>query len=84
MVNEKLVGKVTHYFNNIGVAVVKLSATLKKGDKIHIVGPTTDVKQTASSMQINLKPLAEVKKGKDVGLKVKDRVRAGDAVYTIN
>lgn len=32
------VGKITHYYDKIGVAVVKVSKTIKVGDKIKISG----------------------------------------------
>ncbi|MAE42605.1 hypothetical protein CMO93_02445 [Candidatus Woesearchaeota archaeon] len=48
----KEVGKVTHYYTNIGVAVVELTGALKVGDKIRIKGATSDFEQTVDSMQI--------------------------------
>jgi len=83
MVKEKLVGKITHYFTNIGVAVIKLSGALKDGDKIHIKGASTDFTQMASSMQIEHKTVKAAKKGQDIGLKIKDRARPGDAVFLV-
>ena len=83
MAEGKLVGKITHYFNNIGVAVIKLSAAIKDGDKIQIKGSSTDVTQLTSSMQIEHKVVKPAKKGQDIGMKVKDRVRPGDAVFII-
>jgi putative protease len=83
MVEKKLVGKVTHYFTKIGVAVVELSDTLKIGDKISIEGATTNFEQEVESMQIEHEPVEEAKKGDSIGLKVKDRVREGDSVYKI-
>ena len=47
---EQLIGKVTHYFSKIGVAVVELSGSLKVGDTIRIVGGDTDFSQTIESM----------------------------------
>jgi len=83
MVKEKLVGKVTHYFGGLGVAVIKLSGALKDGDKMRIKGASTDFTQLASSMEINRKKISDAKKGEDIGLKVKERVRPGDAVYLV-
>jgi len=40
MEEGKLIGKVTHYFGKIGVAVIQLEDTLKVGDTIRIVGRT--------------------------------------------
>ena len=79
----KEVGKVDHYYTNIGVGVVKLSGTLKAGDKIRIKGATTDFKQSVESMQIEKDKIEEGKKGQVIGLKVKDHVRANDVVYKV-
>jgi putative protease len=81
MAKKVPVGKVTHYFDKISVAVIELSGTLKVGDKISIEGATTNVKQTVESMQIEYKPVQSAKKGESVGLKVPDRVREKDDVY---
>ncbi len=79
---EKMpVGKITHYFSKIGVAVIELSGELKIGDKISIEGATTDTKQTIDSMQIEHKPVQVAGKGQSIGLKVADRVREGDDVF---
>ena len=80
---EKKLGKVTHYFTNIGVAVVKLSGILKVGDKIHIKGATSDFEQKVDSMQIEHEKLEEAKKGQAIGLKVKDHAREHDVVYKV-
>ena len=52
MADEKEVGKVSSYFGHANVAAIKLSASLKVGDKIHVKGHTTDFEQKVSSMQI--------------------------------
>ncbi|MEM1535400.1 MAG: translation elongation factor-like protein [Candidatus Pacearchaeota archaeon] len=80
---EVEVGKVTHFFTNISVAVIELSDTLREGDTIHIKGATTDFTQKVESMQINHKPVKEAKAGQSIGLKVSERVREGDRVYRV-
>jgi len=81
--DKQLVGKVSHYFTNISVAVVDLDAPLNVGDLIKIEGATTDLLQTVESMQIEHKQVAAAKKGDSVGMRVKDRVRGGDNVYKV-
>ncbi len=83
MPDKKLVGEITHFFTNINVAVIKLKAGLKDGEKILIEGATTNLEQKAKSMQIEHKKVKEAKKGQSVGLKVNDRVREGDKVYKV-
>lgn len=79
----KKIGKITHYFTNIGVGVLKLSDTLKVGDKIRIRGNNTDFEQTVGSMQIDKGNIEEAKKGQEIGMKVKERVRENDEVFKV-
>ncbi|MGB9748489.1 MAG: translation elongation factor-like protein [Candidatus Woesearchaeota archaeon] len=80
---EKPVGKITHYYTKIGVAVVELTDALKVGDRIHIKGAHTDFEQDVVSMQIEHKNVSEAKAKASIGLKVKDHVRNGDVVFKI-
>lgn len=77
----KLIGKVTHYFSNIGVAVIELSDSLKVGDTIRIVGGETDFNQTVESMEVEHQKVNEAKPGDSVGLKVSQKVRDGYKAY---
>jgi len=79
----KEVGKITHYFTRIGVAVVELSDQLSVGDRILIQGSTTNFEQAVESMQIEHKNVTTAEAGQSVGLKVEQRVREGDRVYKI-
>jgi len=79
----ELVGKITHYFGNIKVAVIKLSDSLKIGDEIRIVGGETDFTQKVDSMEIEHKKIKEAKKGDSIGLKVSQKVREGYKVYKL-
>ena len=83
--NEKLieVGRVTHFYPKISVAIVELKAPLSIGDKILIKGATTNFEQTVESMQIEHKNIESAEAGQIIGLKVKDRVRENDKVYKI-
>ena len=83
---EKLgeeVGKITHYFTKIGVAVIELSGDLKEGDKIRIKGATSDFKQPVKSMQIEHEKIEEAKAGQSIGMRVKEHAREGDTVYKV-
>lgn len=80
---KKLIGKISHYYGKIGVAVVELTDKLSVGDNISIEGVATNVQQGVDSMQIEHEDIQVAKKGDAIGLKVKDRVREGDAVYKI-
>ena len=80
---EREVGKVSHYFTNIGVIVIELTDTLKVGDRIHIQGATSDFEQEVTSMQIEHEPVPEAGAGDAVGLKVNEKVRDGDKVFVV-
>lgn len=80
---EKFVGVAVHYFSNIRVVVLKLKGSLKTNDKILIKGFTTDFKQTVNSMQIDHVSVKAAKKGQEVGIKVKGKIRRGDKAYLI-
>jgi len=82
-VEEREIGKVTHYFTKIGVAVIELTDELKVGDTIHIKGATTDFQQSVESMQIEHEPVESAGAGQAIGLKVEERVRKGDTVYKL-
>ena len=81
---ETQVGKISHYFSKVGVAVVELGADLKVGDTIAIVCKDgTRVQQPVASMQIDKAPIQAARKGQSIGLKVAERVHEGDAVLKI-
>ncbi len=81
---EKKVGKITHYFDKIKVAAIKLSDILSIGDTIHIVGgESTDFTQKIVSMQFMGEKIKKAKKGKEVGIRIKDRAREGYKVFKV-
>ena len=80
---EKLVGKVSHWFGNIGVAGIELTHGLVVGDQIHVLGHTTDFEQKVTSMQITHQDVGEAATGDHVGVKVQFRARPGDRVYKV-
>ena len=85
MLGEELqeVGRVSHFFTKISVAVIELTATVSVGDRILIKGPTTNLEQTVDSMEIEHEKVQKAGAGQSIGLKVKDRVRETDVVYKI-
>ena len=76
-----LIGKVTHYFPRVGVAVLDLQSSLAEGDEFHILGPLTQVKGSVESMEIQHRHVASAFPGDDVALKVNGPVREGDRIY---
>ena len=80
---RKSVGKITHFFPKISVAVIKADEVLKKGDKLSIEGHDNTVEMTLESMQIEHKDVEEAGKGQSVGMRVTDKVREGDQVFKL-
>ena len=78
---ERVVAKVEHFFGHISVAAFKLKFPLKVGDVIHVKGHTTDFVQRVDSMQIEHESVSKAKKGQDIGIRVKGKVRQGDTVF---
>ena len=78
------VGKVTHYYDKIGVAILKLTdGELKLGDQIKISKGDSEFTQTVTSMQIEHQPIEKAKKGDVIGLKVDQPVKENAEVYLI-
>jgi putative protease len=75
------IGRITHFFSKISVAVIELKAPLSVGDTIAIKGPNTDFEQVVDSMQIEHKNVQRAEKGQSIGLRVAERVRETDVVY---
>lgn len=83
MATEKQIGKITHFYDKIQVAVIELSDKLKKGNNIHIKGGYNDFKQKVESMQLNHKPITEGKKGQEIAVKVDSPVHKNDKVFLV-
>lgn len=77
------IGRVSHYFSKISVAVIELTAPLAVGSRILIKGSTSDLEQVVESMQIEHENVQRAEAGQSIGLKVKERVRENDVVYRV-
>jgi len=81
-IKQKPIGKITHYFGGIKVAVIKLKDALKEGDVIRITGgENTDFEQKVKSMQLDYKKIKKAKPKESIGLKVSKKVREGYQVF---
>jgi hypothetical protein len=81
---EERIGVVTHYYNHLSVAIVRLeSGRLHVGDVIHIRGHTSDFTQRVESLEVNHAATTEVGPNDDFGLKVAEHVREHDVVYKV-
>ncbi len=77
------VGKVTHFYDKINVAVVELIGNLKVGDTIKIVGHGNEFTQTVNSMQIEHEKLEEAHKDQEIGLQMDQPIKEGDVVFKV-
>jgi translation elongation factor EF-1alpha len=79
------IGKVTHYYDKIGVAIVELDADLGTGDKIKFVRGGEDLfEQDVDSIQIEHEKIEKAGKGDVVGLKVENEVKEGAEVFKVS
>jgi len=80
---ETRIGRISHYYDHIGVVVLSLTDKLNVGDKVHVLGHTTDFVQEVTSMEIEHKEVSCVSPGDEVALKVNEPVKVGDVIYKI-
>ncbi len=83
MAEERLIGKIAHYYGHINVGIIELSDALKVGDTIHIKGHTSDFTQQISSMQIEHADVNEAKAGDLAGIKLDEKVHEHDSVFKV-
>lgn len=83
-------GKVTNWFDRIGVAEIAVeSASLKLGDRVMAIGATTGVVEfSVDDLRVALEPVSEAPKGVRCSVAVKpdadpgfERLRRGDKIY---
>lgn len=77
------VGQIDHYYDKIGVAVMKVLTSIKVGDRIKIKGHDNEFEQEITSMQVEHKNIKAAKKGDDIGIKVDQPVKKGDEVFKV-
>ena len=79
------VGKVTNYFNKLGVAEFLLEAqSLSVGDEILITGDTTGAyEDTVKEIRVQLHPVDMVEKGTYFSIKTTELIRRNDKLFKI-
>jgi putative protease len=78
------VGKVKHYYDKLGVAVIEVKGNLSVGDKIKFVRGGEDMfEQKIDSIQVEHQKKDSAKKGDVVGLKVDKEVKEGAEIYKV-
>lgn len=83
--NYYKIGRILHYYDKIGVAVVELEGDLATGDKIKFVRGGEDLfEQEISSMQVEHEKIEKASKGDTIGLKVDQEVREGAEIFKLS
>lgn len=80
MAEVKNIGKVIHYYDKIGVAIIEISGGLKVGDQVKFVKGEDELEQTIDSMQVEKAAVDSAKKGDVIGVKVDSPVKEGAMV----
>ena len=79
------IGKITHYFDKIQVAVLEVTdGEVKTGDKIRIGEFGVGVEQKVDSLEVDHGKIDVAKAGDEVGLKELTPVKQGDLVYKVS
>ncbi|MFH0851908.1 MAG: hypothetical protein V1876_04135 [Candidatus Peregrinibacteria bacterium] len=77
---EKVIGKVTHYYDRIGVAVIAVNETIRLGDTIRLKHGKRVFEQKVASLQVNHTPITSAAKGQEVGMKVDEVAAEGTLI----
>lgn len=78
------IGRVTHYYDKLGVAIIELDSSVTVGDKVKFVRGGEDLfEQPVESIQIEHEKKDSAKKGDVVGLKTNEAVKEGTEVFKI-
>jgi len=80
---EKEIGKITHYYGHLGVGIVELTEAIRVGETIHVKGHSTDFTQAVGSMQIEHNNVAEAMPGDVIGIKIAQNAHPHDKVYKV-
>ena len=79
------IGRSLNYFSNIRVAEFKIETqSIKTGDRIMIIGPTTGIIETnISEIRVDLKSVDTAPKGVKCSIPVDEKIRRADKLYKI-
>lgn len=77
------VGKITHYYDKLGVGIIKLSGQLSVGDSIKMAGKDGEFTQVVDSMQVEHEAIKKGKKGDEVGVKLTQRAKDNSEVFKV-
>jgi hypothetical protein len=77
---KRIIGKVTHYYGKIGVAVVRLTGALRLGDLVKFRSGKREVEEAVVEIQVDRKDVPAAGAGTEVCVKVHDPVEPGEDI----
>ena len=81
---ESEVGKVVHYYDKIGVAILELTDELSVGDTLKFVrGGEELLEQQVESIQMEHEQVESAAKGQSVGIKTAEKIHEGAHAYKV-
>jgi len=81
---DKPIGKVVHFYDKLGVAIVDLSSGgLKVGQEVKFKRGDDEFTQKVESLQVEHQSVDSVKKGDSFGLKIDKPAKPGTEVYLV-
>jgi len=81
---DKPIGKVVHYYDKLGVAIVDLgSGGIEVGQEVKFKRGDGEFTQKVESLQVEHQSVDSVKKGDSFGLKVDQPTKPGTEVYLV-
>ncbi len=82
--SEQEIGVVTHFYNHLSVATVKITqGDVAVGDTIHIKGHTSDFVTQVKSLEMEHHPIARASLGANIGIQVPAHAHEHDRVYKV-
>lgn len=79
----KPLGKVIHYYDKAGVAIVELEDELKVGDRIRVERGENTFDQEVTSLQKEYQSIEKGVKGDSVGVKLDQKAKEGARVLLL-
>lgn len=81
---SKPIGKVVHFYDKLGVAIIDLSSGgLKVGQEVKFKHGEEEFTQKVESLQVEHESVDSVKKGDSFGVKVDKPTKPGTEVYLV-
>lgn len=77
------VGRITHYYNKIGVAIVHLAQPLRVGERIQVDDHRYSFVQEVTSIEQDHQRIRKAEEGMLVGVRVAQPVHEGAVVFRV-